>query len=66
MDDTQRARACDKFYRVDKSGEKPGCGLGLPLVKLVAELHQGRLELSAKASGPGLVAVISLPLTGPD
>jgi len=65
MDDTQRARACDKFYRVDKSGEKPGCGLGLPLVKLIAELHQGRLELSAAAPGPGLVATISLPLTGP-
>lgn len=65
MDDTQRARACDKFYRVDKSGEKPGCGLGLPLVKLIAELHQGRLELSARADGPGLVAAISLPLTGP-
>lgn len=66
MDPSQRARACDKFYRVDKSGEKPGCGLGLPLVKLIAELHQGRLELSAKASGPGLVAAISLPLTRPD
>jgi len=65
MDDAQRARACDKFYRVDKSGEKPGCGLGLSMVKLIAELHQGRLTLSSPASGRGLVAAISLPLTGP-
>jgi len=65
MDDTQRSRACDKFYRVDKSGEKPGCGLGLPLVKLIAELHHGRLVLSATSPGPGLVAAISLPLSVP-
>ncbi|MDD0839801.1 CHASE domain-containing protein [Curvibacter sp. HBC61] len=65
MDEQQRAQACDKFYRVDKSGEKPGCGLGLPLVKLIAELHHGQLSLTPNPAGTGLIAAITLPLSGP-
>ncbi|MDD0815988.1 CHASE domain-containing protein [Curvibacter sp. HBC28] len=65
MDEAQLAQACDKFYRVDKSGEKPGCGLGLPLVKLITELHHGQLQLSPGPGGQGLVAAMVLPLSGP-
>lgn len=43
------------------SRDHQGTGLGLPLVKSLAELHGGRLELQSEP-GKGTVATISLPL----
>jgi signal transduction histidine kinase len=46
------------------SREHQGTGLGLPLVKSLAELHGGRLELLSKP-GAGTTATICLPLHQP-
>lgn len=43
------------------SRDHQGTGLGLPLVKSLAELHGGRLDLQSEP-GRGTVATISLPL----
>ncbi len=43
-----------RFYRLDRSRNHPGTGLGLSLVSAIATLHGGQLELSDNA--PGLCA----------
>lgn len=49
----EREPVLRRFYRLDRSRSTPGTGLGLALVKAVAELHGARLTLSDNA--PGLV-----------
>ena len=58
--DEQHQAVTERFVRLDASRTKPGSGLGLALVKAVAKLHSGQLELSDNQ--PGLCAEISLPL----
>jgi signal transduction histidine kinase len=54
-----RARAVERFIRLDRSRTRPGTGLGLSLVAAVARMHGGRLELEDNA--PGLRVVVLLP-----
>lgn len=62
-----RATALERFRRLDNAAGLPGDGLGLPLVKAIAELHRGRLILDDASPGPGLAATLSLPAGyGPD
>ena len=57
----QLARAFERFYRADTSGNIPGTGLGLNLVKEIAEIHGGSVELSSEL-GVGTVASLWLQL----
>ncbi|PLP59507.1 sensor histidine kinase [Mesorhizobium loti] len=41
--------------------DKPGSGLGLPIVEEIAELFGGRLTLETPASGKGLIARVTFP-----
>ncbi len=63
-----RARAVQRFVRLgDPSRSEPGIGLGLSLAKGVAERHGGSLVLGegdASVHGPGLSALLVLPLAG--
>jgi signal transduction histidine kinase len=54
-----RARAIERFVRLDSSRSLPGSGLGLSLAAAVASLHGGELKL--EDNGPGLRATLSLP-----
>jgi signal transduction histidine kinase len=56
-----RARVLERFARLDRARSKPGNGLGLSLVKAVAEQHNGRVTLSD--NHPGLVVRLELPIT---
>ncbi|HEY8054682.1 MAG TPA: ATP-binding protein [Terriglobales bacterium] len=56
----------DRFYRADKSRTRgiagvEGCGLGLPIVKWVAETHGGSVEV-VSAPGQGTSFTVHLPL----
>src|SRR5690606_37711908 len=42
----ERERVLERFMRLDRSRSLPGNGLGLALVKAVAEQHDGTLTLS--------------------
>ncbi len=57
--EADRDRAMDRFVRLDESRSKPGSGLGLSLVRGIAGLHGGALELTD--NHPGLKANLSIP-----
>jgi signal transduction histidine kinase len=54
------ASLLEPFQRLDRSARGDGVGLGLSIVRSVAEAHGGSVELRARPSG-GLVARVSLP-----
>lgn len=59
----ERARATDRFFRADASRNTPGSGLGLSLVRAVAQLHGGEVMLSDARPGqapPGLRVALRL------
>lgn len=53
-----RAHVFERFVRGE--GLAPGAGLGLPIVRQVAESHRGEVTLSERAGG-GLVVQLRLP-----
>lgn len=57
----ERENVLKRLYRLDRSRNAPGNGLGLSLVQSVAKLHGGTLHLSDNA--PGLIVEMHLPKT---
>lgn len=53
-------RAFERFFRADASGNIPGTGLGLALVKEIVELHGGQVELDSER-GVGTTVTLWLP-----
>jgi signal transduction histidine kinase len=58
--ETERERVFERFYRVAGS-DVPGSGLGLSIVRQVAVLHGGHIELNTAKTG-GLAVRVVLPL----
>ncbi len=48
--------------RADQKSEEPHLGLGLYIVRLIAEFHRGRVSASDRDQGGGVVVSVSLPL----
>jgi signal transduction histidine kinase len=59
IEDGEKTKVVERFYRGDTSRGTPGVGLGLSLVQAVAKLHGSNLELSD--GHPGLCAVFAVP-----
>jgi signal transduction histidine kinase len=56
----ERDKVFSRLYRVEKSRSTPGSGLGLSLVKAIADLHGATVSLCDNA--PGLVVTVVFPL----
>jgi signal transduction histidine kinase len=61
IDDSEKTKVVERFYRGDASRGTPGVGLGLSLAQAVAKLHGSALELSDR--GPGLRVVLTMALS---
>lgn len=65
MNEEQRARACEKFYRVNAADSAvSGAGLGLSIVRNNLLAHHGTLHIDS-APGRGTAVTVSLPLKPP-
>ena len=60
MNDEDRTRIFERFYRVDKSRSKQtgGTGLGLAIVKHIANQHQAEIRLESEAGKGTRISVI--------
>jgi two-component system sensor histidine kinase MprB len=59
--DADAERVFDRFYRAPAARGKPGSGLGLSIVRQVAEAHGGR-ALAERAAGGGSRFRLVLPV----
>ncbi len=57
--DSERSKVLARFYRLDRSRNMPGSGLGLALVAAIAALHEIRLSLENNT--PGLRVELKFP-----
>jgi len=57
MTPEQLDRVFERFYRADKSGQLPGTGLGMSIVKEIIELHGGQIDI---ASLPGQRTTVTM------
>ena len=61
--DGDRERVFERFYRVLGSGVE-GSGLGLPIVREIAELHGGKAYLGESAEARGACFCVEFPRSG--
>jgi two-component system, OmpR family, sensor kinase len=59
----ERSRVLDRFYRRPGTSP-PGSGLGMAIVKAIADTHGATLDLSSGPDGRGLVVDLRFPKTG--
>ena len=57
-----RTKVFDRFFRIIGSKE-PGSGLGLSIVKQIADLYKATIDLKTPASGIGLEIAVTFPKT---
>ncbi len=58
--EAERSRVFERFHRVLGSGEE-GSGLGLSIVRRIAELHRAEVSLGSGAAGRGLLVEVRFP-----
>jgi signal transduction histidine kinase len=56
----ERKRVFDRFYRVPGNGA-PGSGIGLAIVKAIADSHRASVELADGEGGKGLTVRVRFP-----
>jgi signal transduction histidine kinase len=60
MSEEHTARVFERFFRADPSGNIPGTGLGMSLVKEIIELHCGEVQVRS-ILGQGTTVALSVP-----
>jgi len=61
--EAEKARIWDRFYRVLGSGET-GSGLGLSIVRQIADLHHAEIETAQGDNGKGLCVIVKFDYRG--
>ncbi|MHB8128305.1 MAG: sensor histidine kinase [Mobilitalea sp.] len=61
IQDSEKSRIFERFYKGDKSRSKDGNGLGLVIVKKIVELSNGRIYFDSEL-GKGSTFTVKLPL----
>jgi two-component system, chemotaxis family, CheB/CheR fusion protein len=51
-----------RYMQGDRDQRKQGLGLGLPIVKHLVELHDGRIEIRSAGKDKGTTVVVEIPL----
>lgn len=64
MTPEQLNRVCERFYRADASGQIPGTGLGMSIVKEIVELSGGHLQIESTLN-VGTAVTLWLPVAAP-
>jgi signal transduction histidine kinase len=64
IEDSEKSKVVERFYRGDASRGTPGVGLGLSLVQAVAKLHGSGLTLSDRNPGLRVSVAVGLDVTG--
>jgi len=57
--ETERLRLFQRFYRLEHSRSTPGSGLGLSLVKAIADLHD--IAVGVQGAAPGFAVTLTFP-----
>ena len=60
MTPEQLEKVFDRFFRADTSGNIPGTGLGMTIVKEIIELHGGQVSVDSEF-GVGTTVTLWLP-----
>lgn len=60
MTPAQREKVFDRFFRADTSGNIPGTGLGMTIVKEILELHGGQVSVASEL-GVGTTVILWVP-----
>ena len=55
ISDDDKSKIFERFYRSPQHNSIEGCGLGLSIVKRIADIHFAKLDLSRPANSSGLV-----------
>jgi len=61
IDNADKEKIFEPFYRIEASQKQEGTGIGLPLARSLAELHNGKLELKRQDSQQNTF-LLSLPI----
>jgi len=56
------ANIFNAYTQGEGPGRKQGIGLGLPIVKHLVELHEGRIEVHSDGEGKGTTVLVEVPL----
>ncbi len=60
--ESERNKVFERFYRIPGGGPE-GCGLGLAIVREIAQGHQAAVDIHAGADGRGVRLTVTFPLT---
>jgi len=65
FDSETKTHLFERFYRANQRDvqERPGSGLGLPLVKAIVELYDGKIRAYSDGPGKGSTFEVELPLS---